>query len=77
VSSERLGEDEARRVAISANKGKSEREPRISLANICGHNFPLELAQPASLDGVAIQQESAQDKLAALVSGIEGDSGQV
>ena len=50
MSSERLFEHKASRVAISANKGKPKREPRISLSNICGHNFPLELAQLASLN---------------------------
>ena len=43
-----------------------------------GDSFPLELDQLAPLDSAAIRQESTQDdKLAALVSRIEGDGGPV
>jgi hypothetical protein len=45
VSGERPREDEAGRVAISANKGEPKREPGSSLMNIFGHSFPLEVEQ--------------------------------
>jgi hypothetical protein len=77
VSSEGSREHEARRVAIPANKRKPKREPRISLANVCGHTFPLQIAQLASLYNAAIRKESTQTKPAALVPGIEADGGQV
>jgi hypothetical protein len=37
VSGERLGEDEAGRVAVSANEGKPKREPRVSGLIRCAH----------------------------------------
>jgi hypothetical protein len=33
----------ASRVAIPDNKGKAEREPCVSQANVCRHEFPLSL----------------------------------
>jgi len=50
VSGERLGDDEAGRVAISANKGKPERQARVTQASARRHNFPLGLTQTPSLD---------------------------
>src|SRR5271154_3125934 len=50
MSSERLGEHEASGVAISANKSKPKGKPSVSQADVCRHNFPLEIAQLPSSD---------------------------
>ena len=48
VSSERLCQDKAGRVAIPTNKGKAERKPHASLVNVRRHNSPLPLARPSN-----------------------------
>jgi hypothetical protein len=74
---ESLREHETGRVAIAANKRKPERRQRISLANACGHTFPLQFTQLASSYCAAIRSKSAQNKPAALVPGIEAGDGQI